>query len=224
MEPSIHPAPWPLPLAAAEDAERGGQTLFRERLHLCRIVGDAKGETPCGKGGEGIAYHDSETANQGGQYRTSDSVDVEATSDTGGGNNVGWTRTDEWLEYTVNVATSGSYTLQERVASGATTGSFRVEFNGVDKTGSIAVPNTGGWQSYQTLSQTVSLNAGTQIMRVYFLGNDSNLNSFTLSANIPSNTATVTRTTHTCTFTHVLDTTHTHNTIACKLHTFDDTT
>jgi len=128
-----------------------------------------------------VAYHDVETANQGGQYRTSDGVDVETTSDTGGGYNVGWTQANEWLEYTVNVATAGNYTLTERVASGATTGSFRVEFNGVDKTGTISTPNTGGWQTYQNLSQTVSLSAGTQIMRIYFIGNDTNLNYVTLA-------------------------------------------
>ena len=144
-------------------------------------------------GGETVAYHDLETANQGGQYRTADGVDVEVTSDTGGGYNVGWTRTDEWLEYTVNVAAAGNYTLTERVASGATTGSFRVEFNGVDKTGTVAVPNTGGWQTYQSLSQTVNLSAGTQVMRVYFTGNDANVNYFTL-ATAGGPTSTFTRT------------------------------
>lgn len=132
-------------------------------------------------GGETVAYHDLETANQGGQLRTSDGVDVETTSDTGGGYNVGWTRTDEWLEYTVNVATAGNYTITERVASGATTGSFRIEFNGVNKTGTVTVPNTGGWQTFQNLSQTVNLSAGTQVMRIYFMGNDVNLNYVSLA-------------------------------------------
>jgi hypothetical protein len=51
-------------------------------------------------GGEGVAYHDTDTANNGGQFRT-DSVDIESTSDTGGGYNVGWTRTAEWIEYEI---------------------------------------------------------------------------------------------------------------------------
>ena len=132
-------------------------------------------------GGETVAYHDNETANQGGQYRTGEGIDVEVTSDTSGGYNVGWTQANEWLEYTVNVASAGNYTLTERVASNSATGSFRIEFNGVDKTGTITTPNTGGWQTYQTLTQTVSLSAGTQIMRIYFLGNDTNLNYVTLA-------------------------------------------
>lgn len=133
-------------------------------------------------GGETVAYHDLEAANQGAQYRAVDGVDIEVTSDTGGGYSVGWTRTDEWLEYTVNVASAGNYTLTERVASGATTGSFRVEFNGVNKSGTVTVPNTGGWQTWANLSQTVSLSAGQQVMRIYFQGNDVNLNYVSLSS------------------------------------------
>ncbi len=156
-------------------------------------------------GGEGVAYHDLETANQGGQYRTGEGVDIQTSTDTGGGYNVGWTRTNEWLEYTVNVATAGNYSLTERVASGAATGQFRVEFNGVDKTGTLTVPNTGGWQTWTNLSQTVNLSAGQQVMRVFFTGNDVNLNYLSLSTagatNTPTRTPTRTNTPFGPTFT-----------------------
>ena len=146
-------------------------------------------------GGEAVAYHDIDTANNGGQYRTT-GVDVESTSDTGGGYDVGWMRTGEWIEYTVNVATAGTYTLAARVASGASTGSFRVEFNGVDKTGTVAVASTGGWQTFATLNRSVSLSAGQQVMRVYVLGDDFNLNylTFTAGAATPTNTPVATNT------------------------------
>ena len=62
-------------------------------------------------GGEGVAYHDSDAGNKGGQYR-SDGVDIESTTDTGGGYNVGWVAAGEWLEYTVNVAVAGSYDIK----------------------------------------------------------------------------------------------------------------
>jgi hypothetical protein len=132
-------------------------------------------------GGEGVAYHDVDAGNTGGQYRASD-VDLETASDTDGGYNVGWLRAGEWLEYTVNVQTAGTYTLTARVASGASSGSFRIEAGGVDKTGAIAVPNTGGWQSWSDLTRAVSLSAGQQVLRVYVLGNDFNLNWLRLSA------------------------------------------
>jgi len=132
-------------------------------------------------GGEGVAYHDNDSANNGGQYRTSEGVDIETTTDTGGGYNVGWTRTGEWIEYTVNVQTTGTYTLTERVASGASTGQFRIEFDGVDVTGTVTCPNTGGWQNWTSISQTVNLTAGQHVMRIYFLGDETNINYFTFS-------------------------------------------
>src|SRR3569833_1421334 len=71
-------------------------------------------------GGEGLAYHDSEAANQGGQYRTTEGVDIEACSDSGGGYILGWNNAGEWQKYTVNVASAGTYTVTFRVANGAT--------------------------------------------------------------------------------------------------------
>src|SRR5258708_1566924 len=50
-------------------------------------------------GGEGVAYHDTDAANLGGAYRAT-GVDIEATGDTGGGYDVGWTHAGEWLDYT----------------------------------------------------------------------------------------------------------------------------
>ena len=136
-------------------------------------------------GGEGVAYHDANTANNGGAYRST-SVDIEPTSDTGGGYNVGWIAGGEWLKFTVNVATAGNYTLEVRVASRGAGGTLRVEANGIDKTGPIAVPDTGGWQSWRTVSKPVTLAAGTQVLRVVFAANASgtvgNFNYLRLSA------------------------------------------
>ena len=62
---------------------------------------------------------------------------------------------------------AGNYLLETRVASGNPGGTFHLEFNGVDKTGLIDVPNTGGWQTYQTVVKTgISLAAGQQVVRV----------------------------------------------------------
>src|SRR5258706_1061323 len=65
-------------------------------------------------GSEGVAYHDTTSGNTGGQYRTTN-VDIEAASE--GGYDVGWIASGEWLNYTVNVASAGSYYVQIRVAS-----------------------------------------------------------------------------------------------------------
>jgi len=117
-------------------------------------------------GGEGIAYHDTTAGNTGGVYR-SNSVDLQAASDTGGGYLVGWVAAGEWLNYTVNVAVAGTYAIDLRVASNGAGGTFHIEVNGVNKTGAISVPSTGGWQTWQTITKTgVTLSAGQQVIRV----------------------------------------------------------
>jgi hypothetical protein len=146
-------------------------------------------------GGEGVAYHDTDAANSGGQYRTSDGVDIQTTTDTGGGYNVGWTNAGEWLEHTVNVAAAGTYNLKLRVARQPTgTSTVMVLFGGVDKTGSLAVPSTGGWQTWTDLSRTgVSLSAGQQFMRISMTGGSYNLNWIEITAAPTSQTLTVTK-------------------------------
>jgi len=118
------------------------------------------------EGGEGIAYHDLSPGNSGGQYRQTD-VDIVTASDIGGGFALGYVAAGEWLKYSVSVAAAGSYTLDARVASAGTGGTFHVEVDGVDATGPLAVPNTGGWQAFQTISTgRISLTAGPHVLRV----------------------------------------------------------
>ena len=122
------------------------------------------------EGGEGVAYHDTTAGNTGGQYRQTD-VDIESSFDTGGGYSLGYVAASEWLAYSINVTASGSYTLQARVAASGAGGTFHVEVDGVNVTGSLAVPNTGGWQVWQTIAKTgVTLTAGPHVMRVVIDG------------------------------------------------------
>jgi endonuclease/exonuclease/phosphatase family metal-dependent hydrolase len=114
-------------------------------------------------GGEGVAYHDTSSTNEGGAYRQS-GVDLEACSE--GGNSVGWIAAGEWINYTVNVASAGTYTATFRVASLGTGGTFHLEMNGSNVSGTLAIPNTNGWQSWTNIYATVSLNAGQQIAHV----------------------------------------------------------
>jgi regulation of enolase protein 1 (concanavalin A-like superfamily) len=119
------------------------------------------------EGGPGVAYHDLTAGNAGGAYRNTD-VDIEVTTDAGGGHNVGWIQAGEWLEYSVNVTTAGAYTLQARVASSGAGGTLHVQAKGVNLTGSMTVPDTGAWQTFQTLSKAVTLTAGEQVIRLAF--------------------------------------------------------
>ncbi|HEX8523800.1 MAG TPA: carbohydrate-binding protein, partial [Tepidisphaeraceae bacterium] len=116
-------------------------------------------------GGEGVAYHDVEAANLGGSYRGGDGVDLQVTGDSSGAINVGWTVGGEWLEYTIN-ADAGNYNAEFRVASPGTGGKFHLEVDGVDATGAMTVPNTGGWQSWTTVGKVINLSAGTHVLRL----------------------------------------------------------
>src|SRR5580692_6573980 len=77
-------------------------------------------------GGQAVAYNVSSTNGSANSYR-SDGVDLEATTDTGGGYDLGWTNSGQWFNYTVNVATAGTYTVSFRVSSGASGGSFHLQ-------------------------------------------------------------------------------------------------
>ncbi len=50
-------------------------------------------------------------------------------------------------------------------------GTLNVDFGGVNESGTLTVPNTGGWETFQTLTTTVQLSAGQQIMQVDFDSN-----------------------------------------------------
>lgn len=129
------------------------------------------------QGGNGVAYSDTDTMNMGGQYRTADQVDIEATTDSGAGYNVGWIKPSEYLQYTVNVASAGSYSVRLRTARQiADTSSVKVSFADAEKA-SLTVNATGGWQNWQdSETATFNLAAGTQILRLDFIEGDFNLN------------------------------------------------
>jgi len=114
-------------------------------------------------GGEGVAYHDADGANQGGAYRST-GVDLERAS--GGTHSVGWINAGEWLKFTVNVQTAGAYNAEFLVASAGQGGTFHLEANGSNVSGSITIPDTGGWQAWRTVSARVNLSGGQQVLRL----------------------------------------------------------
>ena len=118
-------------------------------------------------GGNNVAYFTTDNINHGGQYRTSEGVSIEATTDTGGGYNVGWTAVGEWLNYTVNVGSNGYYFFSVRVADSHSGGAFHISVDGGNATGAMSMPNTGGNQNWTTVnSGTVSLAAGQHIVQI----------------------------------------------------------
>ncbi len=89
----------------------------------------------------------------------------ETTTDTGGGKNVGYIDAGDWLSYAgtpVTIPSSGSYVIEYRVASQSGGGSLTFEeAGGAPAYGTLAVPSTGGWQTWTTIKHTVNLSAGS---------------------------------------------------------------
>jgi F5/8 type C domain/Carbohydrate binding module (family 6)/Abnormal spindle-like microcephaly-assoc'd, ASPM-SPD-2-Hydin len=144
-------------------------------------------------GGQGVAYNVTSVNGTGNSYR-SDGVDLEATSDTGGGYNVGWTTGSQWFRYTVNVASAGTYTVSMRTAApSAVTDAVHVSnAAGTNLTGNVNFPATGGWQTWTTVTAQVTLPAGQQVLTVNQDNGGWNINSLQFAASGGGGTATLT--------------------------------
>jgi hypothetical protein len=139
-------------------------------------------------GGQGVAYNVTSTNGSANSYR-SDGVDLEATADTqdntgAGAYDLGWTTAGQWFNYTVNAATAGTYTLSFRVASpyGITDALHIDNASGANLSGSVAVPNTGGYQTWTTVTASVTLAAGQQTLTVDQDSNGWNLHYMTFAS------------------------------------------
>ncbi len=132
-------------------------------------------------GGQGIAYNDLTVGNSGNGYRTGDNVDIEACSE--GGFNLAYVAANEWTEYTVKAAEAGTYNVTLRVATPNIGTRAHLEINGIDITGPINIPTTGGFQTWKSITVTTNttIALGNQIVRLVMDGNNFNINSITFS-------------------------------------------
>lgn len=118
-------------------------------------------------GGDNVGYHTKDNINHLGQYRLTEGVSLEKSTDTGGGYNVGWARGGDWLNYTIKVDKAGTYTLQTRVACLGQGGSFHYKLDFVDATSQQTIPDTGGWQNWITLTTTIHLPIGRHVLQLH---------------------------------------------------------
>jgi len=124
-----------------------------------------------GRGGDVDSYYDKDSENHGdSEYRKETGVDLYAKS-----NNrvvVGYIQEGEWLEYTVNVAEAGDYTMFAAVASDGGS-SFKVSIDGKDVIEEVKVPaakkEEGAEQNfddYNKVSANLTLTEGPHVIRV----------------------------------------------------------
>jgi len=135
--------------------------------------------------GQGISYNDSSTGNNG-DYRTEEYVD--AASVTNEGATIGWLTAGEWLEYSIDVQTSGEYDLSFRYASdnSAGGGPFYLEIDGIKISPDISVNSTNGWNNWESqVVNTLELTEGKHILRVVITNGEFNLGKMTFTYQNP---------------------------------------
>ncbi|MDA9570104.1 carbohydrate-binding protein [Porticoccaceae bacterium] len=113
------------------------------------------------------------------QFSAMYGIETETSTDsgggTGGGINIGYTDQGDWLEYSIDVQTAGTYTIEYRVASWGGSNGFTTIING-SSIGQQTVPDTMGWQNWTTISSTSDLQAGSQKLRINADGGSWNMN------------------------------------------------
>jgi hypothetical protein len=123
-----------------------------------------------GGGGSVSAY----STIQAESYNSNNGTQTETTTDTGGGEDVGYIHNGCWLGYSgVQFGSSGATQFKARVASGAASGISGLVEVALDSPtatpiGSFAIGNTGGWQSWETVPANISTVTGTHTVYLVF--------------------------------------------------------
>lgn len=132
------------------------------------------------RGGEGVAYHDTDARNQGaitqwlGDYRSEgvDTASVAKAGEVDGGYVTGWEQIGEWLEYTVTMPSAGTLPYTFRYKGGG-----KIRFYAQDGTtarsAQLTLTSSGSWT---TADGTISLPAGQQVIRLAIEGTGFNAN------------------------------------------------
>ncbi len=110
-------------------------------------------------------------------------VELETCTDTGGGQDVGHFDPDDWIEFKISVATAGKFTMDYRLATANGSTGFEIWVDGAKAVDVMAVPNTGGWQTWVTqASAPFTMTAGNHTLRFKSIGKEWNLNWFKVNA------------------------------------------
>ena len=130
--------------------------------------------------GEGRTYSDTTPGNQGGDYRSDSDVDVQRNRD--GVTAIAFSEDGEFMTYTVNVPETKNYNIRANVSTTFDGGNIRFTFDGLDQTGEVAIPNTGSFRNYATITvaENVPLTRGVQQVKIDMLGSAFNLDNFSL--------------------------------------------
>ncbi|MBN2174701.1 MAG: carbohydrate-binding protein [Bacteroidales bacterium] len=113
-------------------------------------------------------------------------TDTETTSDAGGGLNVGWTETDDWLVYAIENNTDiTEYQIKFRLAAQSSGAKFDYYIDDV-KIGTINVPSTGDWQKFTSVIRDISIPQGQHYLKIVVVTGGFNINYFDVQESFES--------------------------------------
>lgn len=135
--------------------------------------------------GTGYGYHDVDNTPRT-TYRPTVGMTIEAR--TGGVYSLGFLEQKEFAKYTINVQKAGLYDIDCYVASANADGKFHLSINGSNKSGTVNVPNTGGWGDGGFTKLTVvniPLKAGAQNLELRVENGGFNIDRFAFRKSAP---------------------------------------
>ncbi|MFR9799385.1 glycoside hydrolase family 16 protein [Streptomyces sp. MS06] len=146
-----------------------GHPMVVDYVRVLSADGGGSTTTPPPSGGR-----DAYQAIQAESYDSQSGISTETTTDSGGGQDIGWIANGDWALYKgVDFGSSPATQFYGRVASGAASGvsglvEVRLDSRSNAPIGSFAVGNTGGWQSWQTIPTNISSVTGTHDVYLTF--------------------------------------------------------
>lgn len=129
-----------------------------------------------------LRFYDTTPGNTTNEYRQ-DAVDIEKTSDQGGGYNIGYIDAGDWLEFSLEVTTPGTFSIESRVASAQSGGALLLEIDGKAAAEQIAVSATGDWQTWASINTAIGdLAVGNYALCIQMKSGPFNLNWLKLTS------------------------------------------
>jgi len=114
-----------------------------------------------------VSYNDADTENHGDSDYRKDAPEVDLYKKASGVV-AGYHNEGDWLEYSVNIAEAGDYTMFAPIATDNSTAKFTLSIDGKSV---VEVPVSGSsWDDFKFLSANVTLPAGKHILRMDVTG------------------------------------------------------
>jgi len=112
-------------------------------------------------------------------YNHMNGILIERTSDVSGFANVGYIEAGDWLEYMVEVPQTAEYHVILRIAS-TKVSSLKLLIDGVEIK-EFNLPNTSGWQNWETFAGKAGLASGIHTIRLKAATDGFNINWFQIA-------------------------------------------